>query len=237
MGNRETTQETMFWKRLRNLVLSYPHIRIVTATVPRKQFPVRLPGGREVVASLPAEQGEGLLRVWGGGPIPLHAEDCTTNQNKPVWECSCGAVTDADLRRSGDRKGLSSSKTITGRYTGTGPGSLKDLPKPDVQNDATRAKIAELHAAPYSMTGCLYNGARGIYMGEAVQALAVLYGWGGERVSVDHEHYHDAWDEAEAYLNRIAPEGYVFGGGESGDFFFMPVDWWDEAGGEEDVPF
>jgi len=68
-------------------------------------------------------------------------------------------------------------------------------------------------------SGCWLDSARGQYIGEAVQEIAADHGWAGERLEVDHEHYCEAWDEAENWLNEhAAPDGFSFCSNECGDW-------------------
>jgi hypothetical protein len=45
-----------------------------------------------------------------------------------------------------------------------------------------------------SMAGPWVDSARGVYMGEAVQAEAKARGWDGEALGVHTEEYYEAWD-------------------------------------------
>ncbi len=73
--------------------------------------------------------------------------------------------------------------------------------------------------------GCWLDCSRGIYIGEEVQEYALAYGWSGPRVNSDGEWYHDAYDEAENYLNNnIADDNHYFGCNESGDWGLWPID-------------
>ena len=86
--------------------------------------------------------------------------------------------------------------------------------------------------------GCWFDGARGIYIGEAVIALAIDYGFRtGVRKPRDgwskHEYYCELWSEAEGHLDGFAPEGFWIGGNEGGgDFGMWPIE---DADGDEDV--
>ena len=81
-------------------------------------------------------------------------------------------------------------------------------------------------------TGCYFDGARGVYIGEAVQQLAASHGWKYsaqfETVGVhddgDPEAYTWAWDEAEVYLNTLTADGVWFGSTEGGDWGLWPVE-------------
>ncbi len=83
-----------------------------------------------------------------------------------------------------------------------------------------------------SEAGCWFDCARGIYIGEAVIDAAVHYGFEYELETntaetniTEHEHYHEIWDEAEAYLNELAPEGYYFGSTQDGgDWGLWPIE-------------
>ena len=80
--------------------------------------------------------------------------------------------------------------------------------------------------------GCYFDGARGVYIGEAVQQLAASHGWKYsaqfETVNVhddgDPEAYTWAWDEAEDFLNTLTAEGVWFGSTEGGDWGLWPVE-------------
>lgn len=71
---------------------------------------------------------------------------------------------------------------------------------------------------PPDEAGCWLDCARGIYIGEEIQTTAASYGWTDEPASVDSDEYHDATQEAEDYMNTLAPEGYYFGSTENGDW-------------------
>ena len=81
-------------------------------------------------------------------------------------------------------------------------------------------------------TGCYFDGARGVYIGEAVQQLAASHGWKYsaqfETVNVhdsgDPEAYTWAWDEAEDFLNTLTAEGVWFGSTEGGDWGLWSVE-------------
>ena len=86
--------------------------------------------------------------------------------------------------------------------------------------------------------GCYLDSARGVYIGEAVQASALLHGWAPEEgmVPCDHEecergqrgqpheeadhgtYYHEATIEAEDFLNGLTADDVWFGPTESGDW-------------------
>ena len=51
--------------------------------------------------------------------------------------------------------------------------------------------------------GCWFDGWRGVYIGEMVQREALAHGWIGLFAPVYNEHYFEAWDEAEQYLNTL----------------------------------
>jgi hypothetical protein len=90
-------------------------------------------------------------------------------------------------------------------------------------------QAASLQLNPQEYVGCWYDGARGQYMGEAIQKAAQRYGWTGEFLDSEHEFYHEAWTEAEDYLNGIAPDGFAFGTSEGGgDFMFLPQSDWED---------
>ena len=60
--------------------------------------------------------------------------------------------------------------------------------------------------------GLIFDGdVRGRFTGEAVQYMAISYGWTGEWVSADAEWYDETITEAEDWLNaNIAEPGNVF---------------------------
>ena len=71
--------------------------------------------------------------------------------------------------------------------------------------------------------GCWFDCARGIYIGEAVIDEAISRGFElteGREVdaTVEGEFYHETWDDAECFLDSLAPEGYWVGSTENGDF-------------------
>jgi len=82
--------------------------------------------------------------------------------------------------------------------------------------------------------GLVFDNHRGIYMGEAIIQLAESYGMTHEdERTPDHEFYCEAISDAEYWLNKhVAKEGYMFGYGECGDFFYERVEFWDDD--EED---
>jgi hypothetical protein len=81
--------------------------------------------------------------------------------------------------------------------------------------------------------GCYLDSARGVYIGEAVQASAALHGWSPADgvVACDHDdcetahdeadhgtYYHEATIEAEDFLNGLTADDVWFGSTESGDW-------------------
>lgn len=76
--------------------------------------------------------------------------------------------------------------------------------------------------------GAWFDGARGIYMGDAIICEAIAHGWKCDVPGEDagpyqsspswagHEHYHDLWDEAEDFMAQFAADGYWFGTSEGG---------------------
>ena len=83
--------------------------------------------------------------------------------------------------------------------------------------------------------GVYFDGARGQYIGEAVQELAASHGWrysaartqsGRQRwpVSRHSSEYTFAWDEAEDFLNDLTAEGVYFGSTESGDWGLWAIE-------------
>lgn len=81
-------------------------------------------------------------------------------------------------------------------------------------------------------TGCIFDNHRGVYMGEAIIELAESYGFVvqvPEDRTFDGDYHLEAVIDAENYLNEnVAEEGFMFGYGESGDFMYMPISWWEE---------
>jgi len=86
--------------------------------------------------------------------------------------------------------------------------------------------------------GCYLDSARGVYIGEAVQASAALHGWAPADgvVACDHEEcetaheeadhgtlYHEATIEAEDFLNGLTADDVWFGATESGDWGLWPL--------------
>jgi hypothetical protein len=70
--------------------------------------------------------------------------------------------------------------------------------------------------------GCYFDSARGIYIGEAVQNMAIGYGWSEKNfLSVNSTFYDEVTDEAIGWLNgNVAPEGTYFDF-HDGEFFLM----------------
>jgi hypothetical protein len=80
--------------------------------------------------------------------------------------------------------------------------------------------------------GCYGDSARGIYLGEHVQAIAESEGWKGPAIPCHHDEdcpcgdkdchpdiYHEAWTEAEEYMNEhCGVEGYYWGTNDNSDF-------------------
>ena len=96
--------------------------------------------------------------------------------------------------------------------------------------------------------GCWFDSHRGQYIGEAVQDEADDRGWSGWFTPCEHdpgmymscsEHsgdfhgvcYDEATQEAEDYLNDMAPEGFYFGSNpDSGDWGLWAIDEDDDSG-------
>jgi hypothetical protein len=92
--------------------------------------------------------------------------------------------------------------------------------------------------------GCYLDSARGVYIGEEIQASAALHGWApadtgvvGGVIPSDHEEckqphqeadhgtlYHEATNEAEDYLNGLTADDVWFGPTESGDWGLWPLE-------------
>ena len=87
--------------------------------------------------------------------------------------------------------------------------------------------------------GCYFDSARGVYIGEAVQASAALHGWAPADgvVACDHDdcetahdeadhgtHYHEATIQAEDHLNGLTTDDVWFGPTESGDWGLWPLE-------------
>jgi hypothetical protein len=78
--------------------------------------------------------------------------------------------------------------------------------------------------------GCWFDGARGIYIGDAIIKKAIQYGWACDVLGTgapswqvsptwtEYEFYHELTDEAEEFMNGLAAEGYWFGFSEQGDW-------------------
>jgi len=77
------------------------------------------------------------------------------------------------------------------------------------------------------MAGCWGDGSRGVYMGEHIQDIAMAYGWEGPALDSEHEHYLEAWDEADEFMQALAPEGFEFTS-EYGDWSLVQLDEGDE---------
>ena len=77
--------------------------------------------------------------------------------------------------------------------------------------------------------GLVFDGdVRGVHTGEAVQGLALSYGWTGTWEDSYHEFYHETTTEAEDWLNaNIAKDGSVFSF-DYGSFFYQPLEWYEE---------
>lgn len=94
--------------------------------------------------------------------------------------------------------------------------------------------------------GCYLDSARGVYIGEEIQASAALHGWSpaGGVIPCDHEEctgrtargifyghleddhgtfYHEATSEAEDHLNGLTADDVWFGSNESGDWGLWPL--------------
>lgn len=95
----------------------------------------------------------------------------------------------------------------------------------------TRHKFTEADA------GCWLDSALGIYQGEEIQQIAIDSGMNADVIPTHHieiivdrfcaadhtekDHdtfYHEATQNAEDYLNTLAPQDYYFGSNESGDW-------------------
>ena len=87
--------------------------------------------------------------------------------------------------------------------------------------------------------GCGDDGVRGRYIGEHVQTLAQINGWKGDPLSADDEFYHEAFDEAEVFLNELIPDGYYFGPqpDSGGDWGFYRQDDIEQNGLFEDAVY
>jgi len=66
--------------------------------------------------------------------------------------------------------------------------------------------------------GCHFDCARGRYIGEAVQELAMERGWAGKYADADHDQYADAVEEAEDFLQSLCPKKCWAGFNENGDW-------------------
>ena len=74
---------------------------------------------------------------------------------------------------------------------------------------------------------------------EHVQTLAQINGWKGDPLSADDEFYHEAFDEAEVFLNELIPDGYYFGPqpDSGGDWGFYRQDAIEQDGLFEDAVY
>ena len=62
------------------------------------------------------------------------------------------------------------------------------------------------------------------YIGECIQRRAQSFGWTGIRTSVDYSklRYEYSTDQAEKYLNTLAPDGYQYGYDDKGHWGLWP---------------
>jgi hypothetical protein len=100
-----------------------------------------------------------------------------------------------------------------------------------MESTERRIGIMEKKDVQYGLAdiGCYFDSARGIYIGQAIQAMAIINGWPqGKAIRIvnDSEFYHEATDEAIEFLNDLPGllEGLYFGYSESGDFGLWPID-------------
>lgn len=82
-------------------------------------------------------------------------------------------------------------------------------------------KVYDDTKPPYLEIGCHF--AKGIYIGQAVQELAVEHGWSGQPLTPTDEHYYDAMQEAEEYLEDFLSPYTYCGNNESGDWGVWPI--------------
>ena len=91
------------------------------------------------------------------------------------------------------------------------------------------AFLMKSYLLPDSSPCCIFDSNRGIYMGEAIQDLALRFGWTGEDWSAHEaedetynaEQYQWATDEADAYLCNLCPEGITFFYGEGAPDYML----------------
>ena len=74
--------------------------------------------------------------------------------------------------------------------------------------------------------GCYFDSARGIYIGQAVIEFAESLGMTHEdKRTPDHEFYHEAWTDAENWLNRFhSDDTHYWGSTENGDFGYWEIE-------------
>jgi hypothetical protein len=84
--------------------------------------------------------------------------------------------------------------------------------------------MEELEKLP---VGVIFDSPRGIYIGLAVQELALQYGWDETQFvrSTEDEFYHEATDEATEYLNKFVEDGHGAGFIEGMWGVFPDEDW------------
>jgi hypothetical protein len=82
-----------------------------------------------------------------------------------------------------------------------------------IRTDGTGTMTDAKHAVDESEMGPWVDGVYGVYMGEHIQAIAAAHGYGNGRITGpdDGEEYTWDTDEAEEYMQALAPEGYYFG--------------------------
>ena len=75
-------------------------------------------------------------------------------------------------------------------------------------------------------TGCYFDSARGIYIGQAVIELAESLGMSPEEERTpEHEFYCEAWEDAENWLNRFhSDNNHYWGSNENGDFGYWEIE-------------
>ena len=83
-------------------------------------------------------------------------------------------------------------------------------------------------------TGCYFDSARGIYIGQAVIEMAVEHGMKDDPcncesckangIDSDCEFYHERWDEAEEFLNTLTSDDVYFGGNDNGDWGLWEIE-------------
>ena len=79
--------------------------------------------------------------------------------------------------------------------------------------------------------GVWIDSSLGRFIGEEIQRIAEVEGWVGGFVEADNlcclDCYTEAIEEAEEYLNNLAPDEHMFGTLEDGSFGLFPLSVWE----------